>query len=72
MAIGSLRPIQLSTRDSLARLAEGRPRFTTQQWKHLLLRSVGFEPEQLSEREQDVLLLRMVPFVQRNFNMVVR
>lgn len=69
-AIGSLRPIQLSTRDSLTRLAEGRPRFTTEQWKHLLLRSVGFEPERLSAREQDVLLLRMVPFVQRNFNMV--
>src|SRR4051812_28905151 len=69
-AIGSLRPIQLSTRDSLERLAEGRSKFKTAQWKHLLLRSVGFEPEQLSPREQDVLLLRMVPFVQRNFNMV--
>jgi ATP-dependent Lon protease len=69
-AIGSLRPIQLSTRDSLMRLAEGRPKFTTEQWKHLLLRSVGLEPERLSTREQDVLLLRMVPFVQRNFNMV--
>ncbi len=57
-------------RDSLKRLAEGRPKFTTEQWKHLLLRSVGFEPERLSTREQDVLLLRMVPFVQRNFNMV--
>src|SRR5690625_4729576 len=69
-AIGSLRPIQLSTRDSLSRLAEGRSRFTTEQWKHLLLRSVGFEPAQLTEREQDVLLLRMVPFVERNYNMV--
>lgn len=69
-AIGSLRPIQLSTRGSLARLAEGRSRFTTEQWKHLLLRSVGFEPETLTKRQQDVLLLRMVPFVQRNYNMV--
>ena len=68
--IAALRPIQLSTRDSLTRLAEGRERFTTEQWKHLLLRSVGFEPARLSERERDVLLLRMVPFVQRNFNMV--
>ncbi|UZD61109.1 BREX system Lon protease-like protein BrxL [Brevibacterium sp. JSBI002] len=69
-AVGSLRPIQLSTRDSLTRLAEGRARFNSEQWKHLLLRSVGFEPEKLSSREQDILLLRMVPFVQRNFNMV--
>ncbi|MBB3036610.1 protease Lon-related BREX system protein BrxL [Hoyosella altamirensis] len=69
-AIGSLRPIQLSTRDSLEKLAKGRSSFTTEQWKHLLLRSVGFEPETLTQREQDVLLLRMVPFVQRNYNMV--
>src|SRR5699024_12318937 len=32
-AVGSLRPIQLSTRDSLSHLAEGRSRFTTEQWK---------------------------------------
>ncbi|MGP4976732.1 protease Lon-related BREX system protein BrxL [Brachybacterium tyrofermentans] len=69
-SVGALRPIQLSTRDSLDRLAEGRARFDTEQWKHLLLRSVGFEPERLTLREQDVLLLRMVPFVQRNYNMV--
>src|SRR5215217_2036423 len=61
---------RMLTRGSLERLAEGRAKFTTEQWKHLLLRSVGFEPEQLVAREQDVLLLRMVPFVQRNFNMV--
>lgn len=69
-SVAALRPIQLSTRDSLSRLAQGRERFTTEQWKHLLLRSVGFEPERLTQRQQDVLLLRMVPFVQRNFNMV--
>jgi ATP-dependent Lon protease len=68
--IAALRPIQLSTRDSLTRLAEGRQRFTTEQWQELLLRSVGFEPARLTPRERDVLLLRMVPFVQRNFNMV--
>ncbi|WP_454294983.1 BREX system Lon protease-like protein BrxL [Salana multivorans] len=68
--VGSLRPIQLSTRDALAKLAAGRARFTTEQWKHLLLRSVGFEPSRLTQRQQDVLLLRMVPFVQRNYNMV--
>lgn len=69
-SIAALRPIQLSTRDSLERLAAGRARFSTEQWKHLLLRSVGFEPARLTERQQDMLLLRMVPFVQRNFNMV--
>ena len=68
--IANLRPIQLSTRNALAQLAEGRGRFSTEQWKRLLLRSVGFEPERLTDRQRDVLLLRMVPFVQRNFNLV--
>ena len=68
--IAGLRPIQLSTRASLEDLAAHRSRFTTEQWKHMLLRSVGFEPERLSERTQDVLLLRMVPFVVRNYNVV--
>ena len=48
----------------------GREYFTTTEWKHFLLRSIGFEPERLSTRAQDVLLLRMVPFVERNYNMV--
>jgi ATP-dependent Lon protease len=68
--ISGLRPIQLSTRSALDDLAAKRERFTTEQWKHMLLRSVGFEPERLSNRVQDVLLLRMVPFVVRNHNMV--
>ncbi|MDQ0863779.1 BREX system Lon protease-like protein BrxL [Arthrobacter globiformis] len=68
--VASLRPIQLSTRSALDDLAEKRDSFTTEQWKHMLLRSVGFEPGRLTERQQDVLLLRMVPFVVRNHNMV--
>ena len=66
----SLRPIQLSKRGVLDDLARGREYFTTTEWKHFLLRSIGFEPERLSTRAQDVLLLRMVPFVERNYNMV--
>ncbi|QOD04373.1 protease Lon-related BREX system protein BrxL [Pseudarthrobacter sp. BIM B-2242] len=68
--VTSLRPIQLSTRSALDDLAEKRDKFTTEQWKHMLLRSVGFEPARLTERQQNVLLLRMVPFVVRNHNMV--
>ena len=69
-SVGALRPIQLSTRGALDQLAKARPRFSTTEWKHLLLRSVGFEPARLTERQQDVLILRMVPFVMRNYNMV--
>ncbi|SEJ86346.1 ATP-dependent Lon protease [Deinococcus reticulitermitis] len=68
--VASLRPIQLSKRSALADMAAGRANFTTAQWKDLLLRSVGFEPGALSDRAKDVLLLRMVPFVERNYNAV--
>jgi ATP-dependent Lon protease len=68
--ITSLRPIQLSKRDVLTQLAQGSEYFTTNDWKRFLLRSVGFEPDRLSARAQDVLLLRMIPFVERNYNMV--
>lgn len=68
--VSSLRPIQLSKRGVSDELAKGREVFTTSEWKELLLRSVGFEPASLSPRAQDVLLLRMVPFVERNFNVV--
>ncbi len=68
--VGSLRPIQVSKRDTLDAVARGRREFTTEQWKAFLLRSVGFEPERLSARARDVLLLRMVPFVERNYNAI--
>ena len=69
-AIVGVQPIQWSTRNAVERLAEGRRRFTSEQWKWLLLRSVGLEPGKLTPRERDVLLLRMVPFVVRNYNAV--
>jgi ATP-dependent Lon protease len=69
-AIAALRPIQLSKRDVLNTLYEGRSRFTTAEWKHFLLRSIGLEPASLTERQVDVLILRMVPFVENNYNMV--
>ncbi|HSH79122.1 MAG TPA: BREX system Lon protease-like protein BrxL [Herpetosiphonaceae bacterium] len=68
--IVALRPIQLSKRTVLDDLARGREAFSVEQWCHLLLRSIGFEPQRLSPRAQDVLLLRMVPFVERNYNMI--
>src|SRR6266481_5019033 len=66
----SLREIQLSTHDILDKIAEGRRALTTAEWKDLLLRSVGLEPAALSPRACDVSPLRMIPFVERNYNMV--
>lgn len=68
--VNAVRPIQLSTRGILDRIIEGRARLTTEQWKDLLLRSVGLEPSRLSARAKDISILRMVPFVERNYNMV--
>lgn len=66
----SLREIQLSTRDILDKISAGRSELTTAEWKDFLLRSVGLEPEKLSQRARDASILRMVPFVESNYNMV--
>ena len=68
--VESLRPIQLSKRDVLDTLFQGREMFTTAEWKKFLIRSVGLEPDSMSPRTQDIMLLRMVPFVERNYNSV--
>jgi len=68
--VESLKEIQLSKRDCLEILCKGREHFTTEEWKHLLIRSIGFDPASLTPRAQDVLLLRMIPFVERNYNAV--
>lgn len=68
--VEAVRPIQMSTRDSLATFIAARSKFTLTQWRDLLLRSVGFEPDRLTPRQQDVLIARMVPFVVRNYNAV--
>ena len=69
-AIDGLRAIQLSRADLLDALYRGRRSLTSEEWRRLLLRSVGLEPGALSERAQLVALVRMAPFVERNFNLV--
>ena len=69
-AIESLRPIQMSKSDVLDVLARARKTFTTEAWINFLIRSIGLEPAALSERARRVALLRMIPFVERNFNLV--
>jgi len=69
-AIDSLRAIQLSQSDVLQKLQEGRRQFSTEEWIFFLLRSVGLNPSALDARARVVTLLRMVPFVERNYNAV--
>ena len=68
--IESLRAIQLSKPDVLDVLKRGRERFNTEEWKDFLLRSIGLEPAAMNPRARIVALLRMIPFVERNYNMV--
>lgn len=68
--VESVRPIQMSTRDALETFTGGRHRFTLEQWRNLLLRSAGFEPDHFTARQQDILIARMVPFVVANYNAV--
>ena len=61
--IDSLREIQLSKREVLPALYRGREAFAADEWKDFLIRSIGMEPEHLTPRARDMMLLRMVPFV---------
>jgi ATP-dependent Lon protease len=69
-AVDALRPIQMSKSDVLEVLSRGRAKLSTSQWIDFLLRSVGLEPASLDDRAKRVALLRMVPFVERNYNFV--
>jgi len=68
--VENLREIQLSKHDILDVMAKARKSFTTEEWKSFLLRSIGIQPASLSERAKNALLLRIVPFVERNYNLV--
>ncbi|MFZ4829175.1 MAG: BREX system Lon protease-like protein BrxL, partial [Phototrophicaceae bacterium] len=69
-SIDHLREIQLSQRDVLEKLAQARLGFSRAEWITFLLRSIGIESAQLDERAKIALLLRMVPFVERNYNLI--
>ena len=68
--ISNIRPIQLSQRNVLEVLYKGREFFSLTEWKDFLIRSVGMEPASLSERARNVLFARMIPFVERNYNLI--
>lgn len=67
--ISSLKPIQMPNLD-LDEIRDAREHFTKDEWITLMLRSAGYEPDQLSEKEKLHYLLRFVPFVQKNYNLV--
>lgn len=65
--IRKLTPIQMPHVD-LGELKAGRKAFTQEEWMDVLLRSIGMEPDMLDNREKWLLLTRMIPLVENNFN----
>jgi ATP-dependent Lon protease len=67
--IHDLRPIQLATFD-LDDYRRGRQEFQTEEWIDLLIRSIGLEPSHFDRRRKLLLLVRLVPLCEHNFNLV--
>ncbi len=65
----SIKPIQLSNFDFDGYVASRRE-FTTDEWIDLLIQSIGFNPELFGRRAKLIQLVRLIPFVERNFNLV--
>ncbi|MCX6225953.1 MAG: protease Lon-related BREX system protein BrxL [Bacteroidia bacterium] len=68
--ITNIRPIQLSQRNVMEPLLKGRKLFTLEEWKDFLIRSVGMEPTTLTLKAKNALFVRMIPFVERNYNAI--
>ncbi|MDE8038594.1 protease Lon-related BREX system protein BrxL [Erysipelothrix rhusiopathiae] len=66
--ITNLKPIQMP-QININELKDGRSQFTKDEWIDIMLRSVGMEPDEFNEREKWLLLTRLIPLVENNFNL---
>ncbi|NWH03638.1 BREX system Lon protease-like protein BrxL [Desulfobacter latus] len=67
--INKLKPIQLSSFD-YEKYIDARRQFTTDEWIDLLIQSIGFNPEKLGKRSKLLQLVRLIPFCERNYNLI--
>lgn len=67
--LSTLKPIQLSHFD-FDGYVEARAQFTTDEWIDLLVQSIGFNPEMFGKRSKLTQLLRLIPFCERNYNLI--
>ncbi|MGW5750590.1 BREX system Lon protease-like protein BrxL [Nocardia rhamnosiphila] len=67
--IAALQPIQLGQFE-LNEYLNRRAQFSTNEWIDLLMQTVGFAPDRLSDRAKLMQLVRLIPFVERNYNLV--
>ena len=68
ISIRKLNPIQMPHID-IEDLKRGRKAFTKEEWMDVMLRSIGMEPDELSYREKWLIITRMIPLVENNFNL---
>lgn len=67
--LSALKPIQLSHFDFSGYLA-AREQFSTEEWIDLLIQSIGFDPERFGRRSKLTQLVRLIPFCERNYNLI--
>ena len=65
----SLKPIQVSHFD-IDRFIEGRKQFSTGEWIDLIIQTIGFNPEQLSQRNKMFQITRLISYCERNYNLL--
>lgn len=66
--ISMISPIQMASFD-LEEFIKQRQYFTSKDWRYMILRSIGYEPTELSDREQLHLIERLVPLIEKNYNL---
>jgi uncharacterized protein (TIGR02688 family) len=54
----------------LEQLIKARKQFSTQEWIYLLIRAMGYEPFAYSHAQQNNLILRLLPLIQNNLNLM--
>ncbi len=67
--IADLKPIQLARFDE-SEFVDGRAQFTRDEWIDVLIRTLGMEPERMEHRLKMLLLTRLIPFVEKNYNFI--
>ena len=67
--MGSLKPIQMSSFDFYEYVTK-RDAFTTDEWIDLLIQTIGFNPDAFGRRSKLLQLLRLIPYVERNYNLI--
>lgn len=67
--LDTLKPIQISQFDFDSYIA-AREQFTTEEWIDLLIQSIGFDPEHFGRRSKLIQLVRLVPYCERNYNLI--